>query len=258
MNGGEHITAVLSRSAYDAPLWCRSMTDTEAFFSLGLDGVIVSTGPESHVELALRAIESGAGVLVEKPLALDWSGCARIIEAAQKSGLPLLVSSPHLWAERFVAKLARRPEQAHDVEAHFGGPAHSGYSDWLDWGPHLVAMSLAAFRYREPHTVDIYCDRATNFARFPEWEGRTERVLRFRGGSASLEVTQETSRFFRIEYGDGELWDYDDEDHPPDEHTPMWHMARTFQDLLRGGTDQRADLSFTRAIYGILFGEQGG
>jgi len=47
---------------------------------------IVATGDTGHVEPALRAIESGHHLLLEKPMAPDPRDCIRVVEAAERAG----------------------------------------------------------------------------------------------------------------------------------------------------------------------------
>lgn len=56
-----------------------------------VDGVIIATPAETHVELALEVIEHKKPLLVEKPLALNTSDAIKVYEKAKKSGVPLLV-----------------------------------------------------------------------------------------------------------------------------------------------------------------------
>jgi len=48
----------------------------------GVDIVVIATPPWTHADLAVRALESGCHVLVEKPLAIDLAGCRRVADAA--------------------------------------------------------------------------------------------------------------------------------------------------------------------------------
>lgn len=56
-----------------------------------VDAVVVSTGSESHYEVAKACLESGKHVLVEKPLALNSKDASELIEIAQKSKKVLMV-----------------------------------------------------------------------------------------------------------------------------------------------------------------------
>lgn len=50
----------------------------DAMLTLDLDGVFVVTPPDTHAELAVKALQSNKHVFVEKPLADNLEGCYRI------------------------------------------------------------------------------------------------------------------------------------------------------------------------------------
>jgi predicted dehydrogenase len=54
------------------------------------DGVIVATPNQMHVANGLAAIAAGVPALIEKPLADDIVGGVKLVEAAEKAGVPLL------------------------------------------------------------------------------------------------------------------------------------------------------------------------
>jgi predicted dehydrogenase len=53
----------------------------------GARGVVVCTSPASHAEIALHALDGGAGVLVEKPLCTTLEDADRLVAAAEAGGL---------------------------------------------------------------------------------------------------------------------------------------------------------------------------
>jgi predicted dehydrogenase len=55
------------------------------------DAVVVATPPSTHVAIALQVIEAGKHVLVEKPLAPTTAGARRLIRAALRAGVVLMV-----------------------------------------------------------------------------------------------------------------------------------------------------------------------
>jgi predicted dehydrogenase len=63
----------------------------EMFLKDRPDGVIVATPNQLHVEHGLECIAAGVPVLVEKPLADDLGQAARLVNAAENTGVPLLV-----------------------------------------------------------------------------------------------------------------------------------------------------------------------
>jgi predicted dehydrogenase len=68
-------------------------TDFEAMAqSTRLDGLIISTTPETHAGIALAAFAAGIDVMVEKPIALTVSEGQRLVEAARAAGRKLAVA----------------------------------------------------------------------------------------------------------------------------------------------------------------------
>jgi predicted dehydrogenase len=82
-----------------------------------IDLVIVCTPHPFHWQPAVEAAESGASVLVEKPLASDLSDCDLIIYACRKAGVKLGVISQRRWY-----KPVQRVKQAIE-EGKIGRPA---------------------------------------------------------------------------------------------------------------------------------------
>ncbi|MFH1279086.1 MAG: Gfo/Idh/MocA family oxidoreductase [Candidatus Eisenbacteria bacterium] len=56
-----------------------------------IEAVVVVTPAETHYDIALRALEKGKHVLVEKPLAMKPEESKRLAEAADEKGLTLMV-----------------------------------------------------------------------------------------------------------------------------------------------------------------------
>ncbi|RZM29302.1 MAG: Gfo/Idh/MocA family oxidoreductase [Pedobacter sp.] len=63
----------------------------EALEATKPDAVCISTYPDTHQEYAVKALESGCHVFIEKPLADTVEGAQRVAEAAAKAGKKLLV-----------------------------------------------------------------------------------------------------------------------------------------------------------------------
>jgi predicted dehydrogenase/acetyltransferase-like isoleucine patch superfamily enzyme len=63
----------------------------QVLLSADIDALVLATSAQTHAELALRAIEAGKHVFVEKPLALRVDDALRMIEAAQRRGCILMV-----------------------------------------------------------------------------------------------------------------------------------------------------------------------
>jgi predicted dehydrogenase/nucleoside-diphosphate-sugar epimerase len=80
-----------------AKLGTRAVSTVDALAREGADVIHVLTPPETHAQLALAAIDLGAHVLVEKPLATDVHDCERIASAARKNGLQVCVDHSLLY-----------------------------------------------------------------------------------------------------------------------------------------------------------------
>jgi predicted dehydrogenase len=98
--------------------------------------VCVCTGNDEHVGPAIAALEAGANVFVEKPIAFRLEEARRIVETAEARGLRLGVNFNHRFSEPY------RRALAFARSAEFGRPAY-------------VAMRFAGDLY--PVLNDPYC-----------------------------------------------------------------------------------------------------
>jgi len=57
-----------------------------------VDAVYVATPPSSHAEFTIRAALAGKPVYVEKPMALSYAQCLKMIDACQAAEVPLFVA----------------------------------------------------------------------------------------------------------------------------------------------------------------------
>ncbi|MCP8939113.1 Gfo/Idh/MocA family oxidoreductase [Alsobacter sp. SYSU M60028] len=60
-----------------------------------LDGLVVATPNALHVPYGLAAVEAGIPMLMEKPLSDDIAGGRRLVEAAERADVPVLVGHHH-------------------------------------------------------------------------------------------------------------------------------------------------------------------
>ncbi|MCP4754502.1 MAG: Gfo/Idh/MocA family oxidoreductase, partial [Proteobacteria bacterium] len=65
------------------------------------DGAIIATQDTLHVNPAVKALESGYHVLLEKPMALNLGECHRVAETSQRTGLTLNVCHVLRYTEFF-------------------------------------------------------------------------------------------------------------------------------------------------------------
>jgi predicted dehydrogenase len=76
----------------------RATTDLdEAINDPAVDALAIATPVPSHYAIALKALQAGKHVLVEKPLAATTDECLRLIEEAEKRSLVLLVDHTFVY-----------------------------------------------------------------------------------------------------------------------------------------------------------------
>ena len=63
----------------------------EALTALKPDVVSINTMPDTHAQFAMQAMEAGAHVFVEKPLADSVGNARKAVETAQRTGRKLVV-----------------------------------------------------------------------------------------------------------------------------------------------------------------------
>jgi len=120
-----------------------------------VDVVVVATPNYQHCELALRAIDAGKHVMVEKPLAITVAEGRKMIAAAKRAGVHLIYAEQLPLAPKFarLIALARAGEfgdlyMVRQIERHQGP-----YSPWffqkktagggalMDLGCHSIAVA---------------------------------------------------------------------------------------------------------------------
>ena len=134
------------------------------------DIVVVATPNVFHTPMSLAALEAGAHVLCEKPLALTYVDAKKMMEKAAEVGRVLTVGTHYRWSTPM------RAAKAH-VDAGFFGEIYAartvwqrrsgipGYGSWftnkdlagaggiLDIGVHALDRALYLMNYPQPTTV---------------------------------------------------------------------------------------------------------
>lgn len=134
------------------------------------DIAVVATPNVFHTPMSLAALESGAHVLCEKPLALTYADAKRMMDKAAEVGRVLTVGTHYRWSTPM------RAAKTH-VDAGFFGEIYAartvwqrragipGYGSWftnkdlagagsiLDIGVHALDRALFLMNYPQPVTV---------------------------------------------------------------------------------------------------------
>ena len=121
-----------------------------------VDLVVVSTPPNTHAHWALRALDAGKHVVVEKPFCLTTAEADEMVAAAQASDRALAVYQNRRWDEDYLAlKQLVRAGAIGDVFHYesfigsYGHPCNFWHSDEevsggaiYDWGSHYLDWVL--------------------------------------------------------------------------------------------------------------------
>ncbi|HEX6971918.1 MAG TPA: Gfo/Idh/MocA family oxidoreductase, partial [Limnochordia bacterium] len=99
------VNAAAARSAAERHE-CTALSVDELLARQDIDVISICTPPDSHADLACRALEAGKHVLVEKPLTATLSEADRLCELSERPGAPMVMvaHSHRFWPANQKAK----------------------------------------------------------------------------------------------------------------------------------------------------------
>ncbi|MEK7476293.1 MAG: Gfo/Idh/MocA family oxidoreductase [Candidatus Coatesbacteria bacterium] len=110
------------------------------------DAVAIATPASLHAAHAVRVLEQGLPVFVEKPMALSVADAERVRDAAAANHLPVVIDHIHLFNPAWRELKRRLPElgAVREVESEAGqeGPFRGDVTPLWDWGPHDIALAI--------------------------------------------------------------------------------------------------------------------
>jgi predicted dehydrogenase len=159
---GLALVGIVDRSP-SARAWARTQLGVPTLSSLGralaalpCDAVLVASPPETHRPLAEEALESGAHVVVEKPLALSIADAYRIAECADRAGRLAVVAQNYRFRRqsRALRDLVRGGKlgRLHAIDIRCARDLRAAWITPRDWRgrmrhPYLLDMAI--------HHVDL-------------------------------------------------------------------------------------------------------
>lgn len=93
-----------------------------------LDSVIIGLPTHLHLDCAIRAIEAGKHVLLEKPIARNVKEAKEIVSAAQRNSVKLMIGYPHRFNPAF-------RELKEKIESGELGDVEIAYATFISSGP---------------------------------------------------------------------------------------------------------------------------
>jgi predicted dehydrogenase/nucleoside-diphosphate-sugar epimerase len=114
------------------------------------DVVHIATPPETHVELALLAIEHGSHIYVEKPFALNQEDAETVLQKADEKGLSVCAAHQVQFQDsgRKYKEYIKLTGEAVHIESYFSFKTVRRYTpveQLIDILPHPVYLLLGAF-----------------------------------------------------------------------------------------------------------------
>lgn len=172
-----------------------------------IDVILVATPNDTHRPIALRAMEAGKNVIVEKPATLSLKELTELEDMAGKTGQFLTVHQNRRWDEDLLTVREILKDQTMGEIFRIESRVHGSRGipgDWrkekahgggmvLDWGVHLFDQIFRLTGERRLKTVYVTLTNVTN----QEVDDGFTAVLRFEGG---LEVLVEvgTNNFISL------------------------------------------------------------
>ena len=120
----------------------------ELFGNSDLDGVVIATPAQTHVEVAMAAIEASLHVYVEKPIALTTADAFKLSEFAESAGRILMVGHllqyhPVYLALRSLAEKGRFGQLRHMISTRMNlGVVRDEENVMWSFSPHDISMVL--------------------------------------------------------------------------------------------------------------------
>lgn len=125
-------------------------------------GVIITTPPDSHVEIAIESLKNNLPVMIEKPLALNSDDALKLKK--YENHAPILINHLHLFAPayEYICKNIL-PEDIVKIKSIGcnNGP-YRNYSSLLDYGPHDFAMGAFLLQTNDLPEVDFFSEITNN------------------------------------------------------------------------------------------------
>jgi len=191
----------------------KTYSDLGEFLNLGLDLVVIATPTNTHKNLAVKIINKGINLIVEKPIATNSRDAKAIIRLAEKKRVLLSIYQNRRWDRDFLVvkklldeKIIGKTLIIESRAISFGSligygvkefdtawryKKHYGGGVLLDFGPHLVDQILQLVKDR---SVSVWC-RMKSELWSKEVEDYFKCILTFKNGIIAQLETSQISRY---------------------------------------------------------------
>ncbi len=191
----------------------KSFSDYKEFLDSSIELVVISSPSNTHKELALKAINAGKNVIVEKPMTLDLQDADELIEQASKKRVMLSVSHSRRWDSDFLTIKKLLEQKAigklisiesrvlgygslvgyavAEFDTHWRYKKFYGGGVLYDMGSHLIDQMLCLINQK---VTGVWCDMK-NVLWSEEVDDYFKCLLRFEDGLIAQIETSQVSRY---------------------------------------------------------------
>jgi predicted dehydrogenase len=146
-------------------------TSDELLADPAIDAVVIAVSNEWHAPLAVKALEAGKHVLLEKPMAINLAAAKTIVQAQRKAGTVLMIPHQLRWESvaMQVKEQAEKGALGRIYHAKAGWLRRKGIPGWGTWftqmnksgggplidiGVHMLDLSL--YLMGNPRPVSVF------------------------------------------------------------------------------------------------------
>ncbi|MEM1378939.1 MAG: Gfo/Idh/MocA family oxidoreductase, partial [Pseudomonadota bacterium] len=137
-----------------------SMSSEEVFADPTIDGVVMALPASVHADMAMRALDAGKHVFVEKPMALEPADADAVVAKAKHAGRVLMVGHILRYHNTFKKLLACIEDGMIGDVVHLQsnrlafGKFHATFDALWDLAPHDLSLVLSVMG-EKPEAVSI-------------------------------------------------------------------------------------------------------
>jgi len=165
-----HLLAVMRRNGEKARDFARRHRVPHWYDNVGellenpnVDAVYIATPPSSHLELALKAMEAGKHVYLEKPMTMDHRQAKTLVQTLKESGVKLTIAHYRRKMPAFLKVKELLDQNAigdiRFVDIHILQPHKSGIiaETAVNWRVDPSISGGGYFHDLAPHQIDLMC-----------------------------------------------------------------------------------------------------
>lgn len=208
------------------------------------NGIIISTPPDTHINIAEIALKNNIPVMIEKPLSLSFNEAQQL----KQYNIPILVNHIHLFSQSYqnLKNIVKNKKIDKIVSLGFNkGPIRT-YSSLWDYGCHDLSMILDILQ-EMPSKIEIQEIKSENTSLFfleMNFKNCQTQSLVGNGGKKAIRKLKINCEGLKLIY--------DDKDRPIYHNPPLTNAIQVFLDAIHGKEDERLGINLSLNVIKTL------